>query len=209
MEKSTPAHPVVVIGRRFGAGGRAIGKIVAERLGISYYDNELLMETARQFGFSRHIFDGADEKRPSFLKRLLSQSYGVQEAYNTEALSCESLYQAQSRVIRSIAQKGPCVIVGRTADYILRDFSSLTSIFLHAPLQYRASKIMDRGDASSLEEATELAKRRDKDREAYYNYFTGRQWGVASNYGLSLDSSAGEPAEIADFIIAFLKLKKN
>lgn len=209
MDNKEKNHPVIVIGRHFGAGGRAIGKLIAERLSIPYYDNELLMETARQFGLSSHIFAGADEKPPSFFKRLLTQSYGVQEAYSPDALSSESLYQAQSRVIRKIAEKGSCVIVGRTADYILRDFPSLTSIFLHAPVGYRAAKIVARGDAQTLEEAADLAKRRDRDREAYYNYFTGRQWGAAATYTISLDASTAEPTEIADLLIAFLKHKKN
>ena len=194
-------HPIIVIGRCFGAGGRVIGKKIAERLSIPYYDNELLMETAKQFGFSKSIFAHADEKRPSIFKRLLTQAYGVQETYNTETLSNETLYQAQSKVIRKIAEQGSCVIVGRTADYILRDFPTLISVFVHAPLEFRADKIVARGDASSHPEAMELAKRRDKERESYYNYYTGRQWGTASNYTLSLDSSLLSPDISAQMVI--------
>lgn len=198
-------YPIFVIGRCFGAGGRAVGKLVAERLSIPYYDNELLKEAARQSGYSSHIFAHADEKRPSFFKRLLTQSYGVQESYNSDALSNETLYQAQSKVIRKIAEQGPCVIVGRTADYILRDFPGLTSVFLHAPLEFRAQKIVDRGDAQTLEEASETARRRDKEREGYYNYFTGRHWGAAANYNISLDSSQLTPSQLVDIVISFSK----
>lgn len=209
MTNKDKNYPIIVIGRSFGAGGRAIGKLLSERLGIPYYDNELLMETARQFGLQSHIFAGADEKRPSFFKRLLTQSYGVQEAYGQDTLSSEALYQAQSRVIRNIAERGSCIIVGRTADYILRDYPGLKSIFLHAPVEYRAAKIVARGDAPTTEEAIELARRRDRDREAYYNYFTGRHWGEATNYTLTLDSSKADPGRIVDLITSYLEFKKN
>lgn len=200
MENS---NPIITIGRSFGAGGRAIGKCLSEMLGIPVYDNELLKEAAQQFGFSKEIFARADEKRPSVFRRFVSHAYGVQEAYIADALSPENLYQAQSAVIRAIAKKSPCIFIGRTADYILRDFPGLLSVFLHAPLAFRAIKIVERGDASSEIEAIELANRRDKKRQEYYNYFTGRQWGVASNYDLTLDSSLHSPNQSADFIVKF------
>lgn len=198
-------HFIIVIGRHFGAGGRAVGKLLAEKLDIPYYDNEILKETADQYGLTNDIFARADEKRPSFLKRLLTQSYGIQETYNPEAISSETLYQAQSKVIREIADKGPCVFVGRSADYILRDYPGLISVFLHAPIDYRAEKILKRGDASSLCEASEIARKMDKDREAYYNYFTGKEWGKASTYTLSIDASSLPPDKIAELIIDYLK----
>ena len=200
MENS---NPIITIGRSFGAGGRAIGKCLSEMLGIPVYDNELLKEVAQQFGFSKEIFARADEKRPSVFRRFVSQAYGVQEAYIADALSPENLYQAQSAVIRAIAKKSPCIFIGRTADYILRDFPGLLSVFLHAPLAFRAIKIVERGDARSEIEAIELANRRDKKRQEYYNYFTGRQWGVASNYDLTLDSSLHSPNQSAEFIVKF------
>lgn len=202
-------YPIIVIGRSFGAGGRAIGKLLSSYLSIPYYDNELLKAAAEEFGFSSSVFASVDEKRPSWLKRLLTLSYGVQENYNPEALSSETLYQAQSRVIRSIADKGPCIFVGRTADYILRDYPGVISIFLHAPLEYRAAKIMARGDASSKEEALELARLRDRERESYYNYFTGRKWGSAPNYTLSLDSSQSSPERLVDVILTYSGLKDS
>lgn len=198
-------HTIIVIGRSFGAGGKSIGKVLSEKLGIPIYDNTLLNESAKEFGFSRDIFCRVDEKRPSRFKRFVTQSYGVQESYIYDAISNETLYQAQSRVIRAIAEHGPCIIVGRTSDYVLRDFPGLVSVFVHAPLAYRAQKIVERGDATTPEEAIELAKRKDKSREKYYNYFTGRYWGVASNYDLCLDSSLLPVGDSAEVIAGFVR----
>ena len=198
-------YPVVSIGRSFGAGGRAIGKCLSTMTGIPVYDRELLKESAEEFGFSKEIFIRADEKRPSRFRRLVTQTYGVQEAYLNDTLSPENLYQAQSLVIRAIAKRGPCIMIGRTADYILRDFPGLLKIFVHAPVAYRARKIVERGDAANDEEAIELARQKDKERQNYYNYFTGRKWGEASNYDLTLDSSLLTPQENADFISQYLK----
>lgn len=199
-------HHIIVIGRSFGAGGRAIGRCLSAILGIPFFDNELLKEAAGEFGFSREVFARADEKRPSRFRRLVTQVYGVQEAYNmASSLSPENIYQAQSLVIRAIAKRGPCVIIGRTADYILRDFPGVVSIFVHAPLAWRARKIVERGDAPSEVEAIELARQKDRGRQDYYNYFTGRQWGVAANYDLTLDSSLLSPQQSANLINTFIQ----
>lgn len=198
-----PDHTVIVIGRCFGAGGRAIGRELSAILGVPCYDDELLKEAAREFGFPSEVFARADEKRPPLFKRLVSQAYGVQEAY-VPTVTSENLYQAQSRVIRQIASRGPCIIIGRTADYILRDFPGLVSVFLHAPLAFRARKIVERDDAPSVEDAIELARRKDRSRQEYYNYLTGRRWGCASNYDLTLDSSLLPVEAIASIIATFV-----
>lgn len=201
-------HPVIVIGRSFGAGGIAIGRALSIRLGIPVYDKELLKTSAEEFGFKKEIFERTDEKRPSLLRRLVTQSYGVQENFVAVPCNAENLYEAQSRVIRAIAKQEPCIIIGRTADYILRDFPGLVSIFIHAPLAYRAHRIVERGDASSDIDAIELAKRRDKSRQEYYNYFTGRQWGLATNYDLTLNASLLTIDGAAQLIADYIGLKK-
>jgi len=198
---------VVVIGRQFGSGGRRIGKAVASRLGISYYDKELLSEAAGSLGFSPDIFVAADEKRPSPLRSLLQGVYGIADNFHTTTMSGERLYRAQSDVIKKICSIGSCVIVGRTADYVLRGHPGLVSVFLHAPIEIRGRMILERKDATSLEQAIELARKRDHDRESYYNYFTGRHWGDASNYHLSLDSSAIPEDAVIDMIVNFASSK--
>lgn len=193
-------NKIIVIGRSFGSGGRNIGKMIAEKIGIPFYDRELLKRASAEFGYSPHIFELADEKKPTLLKRIVSQSYGIAETYQPDTISVESLYQIQSRVIHSIAERSSCVIVGRTADYILRDFPNVISIFIHSPIEKRAMEILSRGDASNLEKAMEKAKKIDRERESYYNFFSGKKWGVADNYHLSFDSSKLSAETIAEIV---------
>ena len=200
---------VVVIGRQYGAGGRKLGKKLAEKLNVSYYDKELLSEAAKMMGFSPEIFQKKDEKRPSFIRSMLSFNYGSLNATNSpETLSDENIYRFQSEVIHSIAKKGSCVIVGRTADYILRNHPNLLSVFINAPLEYRAKLITERNDATNHDEAIEKAKKFDKNRESYYNYFTNQHWGRADNYHLTFDSSKFSIDQMAEFIVNTLHTRK-
>lgn len=197
---------VIVIGRQFGCGGRVIGKALASRLGIPYYDKELLRQAARRSGIAEDIFDRGDEKRPSMLASLLGFGYTPADGnYSTSTMSREGLYKAQSAVIRDITHAGPCVIVGRTADYVARDLDNLVSIFLHAPVEKRVSRIVSRGDFPTPEEARKNALRRDKMREDYYNFFTGRSWGHAANYHLCIDASSMKDEAIIDLIVDYLE----
>lgn len=198
-----PEH-IIVIGRQFGCGAREAGKILSRRLGIPYYDKELLSEAASRLGFDKEIFAKADEKRPSFLRFFTGSSAGT-PVFSTSGLSPEKIYEFQSMVIAKIIEEGACVIVGRTADYIARNDSRLVSVFLHASEESRASHIIRRGDADSIEKSIEMGRRRDKERENYYNYFTGRRWGHASNYHLTLDASTLSAEDIADLILAFIE----
>lgn len=197
------SHPpfVVVIGRQFGCGGREIGRKIADALGVRYYDKTLLSNAAATFGFSKQLFDRADEKRPSWLRSLLQYNYGVENAVSEFSdIDNESLYQAQSRVIEKLAQQGPCVIVGRTADYILRDHPRMLSIFLHAPEEFRARKIIDRNDADTMNGALCMARKMDNARDSYYTYYTNRPWGHASTYHLCLDTSQFTTDEIVNLV---------
>lgn len=193
---------VIVIGREFGSGGRRIGKKVAARLGISYYDSELLSHAAESLGFSPDIFLRHDEKKPSTLRTIMQGMYGIADNFHPVSLGGEKIYGEQRRIIKEICHNKSCVIVGRTADYILRKHPRLFSVFLHSPLEKRAESILKRGEAVSTKAAAEMAKIRDKERENYYNYFTGRgKWGKASNYHLSIDTSDMEEDSVADLII--------
>lgn len=200
-----PVDIVIVIGRQFGSGGRHVGKLLAERLGLRYYDKELLKEAATEFGFSPEIMARADEKKPSILSQLFFSSFGVQDSYGPETLSGEGLYKVQSSIIRKIGERGGCIIVGRTADYILRDHEHLASIFLHSPIEERVKSIISRGDAKDAKAAEEKARKADKQRENYYNYFTGRRWGTAANYDLTLETSHLGDEGLADMIDLYLR----
>lgn len=192
---------VIVIGRQYGAGGKYLGKKLAETLGVPYYDKELLSETADALGFSKELFMKADERKPSMFRSFLSFNYGSPSAaFSSYVLSDDNLYRAQSHVIKSIAENGPCIIVGRTADYVLRDHPGLISIFVHAPIEERAKIIVNRGEAENTDKAIEKARKFDKSRESYYNFFTNRNWGHADNYHLSFDSSKISIDEIVRII---------
>lgn len=201
---------VIVIGREFGSGGRTIGKLLASRLGIDYYDTELLKKAAESEGVNPEIFKDHDEKKPSVLKVLLQGAYGIADNFHTVPFSGVSMYNSQCKVIKDLCKKGSCVIVGRSADRILRDHPKMISVFLHSPLEERARRIVERGEATSLEEACEIARQHDRRRESYYNFYTGeKNWGVASNYHLSLDTSKFDNDTIVEIILSLLKNQKT
>ncbi len=206
-----PSHYVITIGRSFGSGGRELGKRIAERLGIDYYDKELLVDAARRAGLDASIFEKNDERAPGFLSGLLPMSMG----YNAMAwysgpnsVSGEAVYHAQSDFIRSIADKGPCVIVGRTADYVLRDYPGAVNIFLHAPEEACISRIIKRRDCKCESEARSILRKTNKLRAEFYNFYTDRTWGAASTYDICFDSSRLPMEDIVDIIIAYLERRK-
>ena len=180
---------IIVIGRQYGGTGRKTGRKLADMLGIPYYDKEIINKVSASYGFDPDILHRADEKKPSPFRSMLLGKYGVMDMYATSPLSRESLYEAQTNVIRQICTEGSCVIVGRTADYIMRNHPGLVSVFIHAPREWRAKNLIARGEASTMQEALAKIKKADNDREGYYNYFTGRKWGAADNYHLTLDAS--------------------
>ncbi len=200
-------EPVIVVGRQFGSGGRKLAKLLAEKMNLPYYDRELLREAAQRMGFAPSVFADNDEKRPSLFRSLASHLYGVADSYGSTPMSRVEIYRQQGEVIRDIASRGGCVIVGRSADYILREHPWLVSIFLHAPLAWRAKRIMDRGDAETLRDAETLAQKIDSQREAFYNYFTPGMWGHASTYHLSIDASRLTSDQAAELIETFARKK--
>lgn len=200
-------NKIIVIGRQYGGTGRKTGRALAEALGLPYYDKEIINKVSAKYGFDPDILHRADEKKPSPFRSMLLGKYGVMDMYATSPLSKESLYEAQTKVISQICEEGSCVIVGRTADYIMRDHPGLVSVFIHAPKEWRAANIINRGEASSLQEALVKIKKADSDREGYYNYFTGRKWGTAPNYHLTIDASLLKPEDLVEMIAQFVKRK--
>ncbi|MDE6010412.1 MAG: cytidylate kinase-like family protein [Muribaculaceae bacterium] len=204
---------IVVVGRQFGSGGRKIGRMLADEFGLAYYDKEVLSEAAQRLGFSQEIFSRYDEKRPSAFRSLLSNTFGVQDSFHQTPMSHEAIYTAQGKVISELADEGGCVFVGRSADYILRHRPGLVSIFLHAPVEHRARMLVERGDEPDITHATEHARKIDRNREEFYNYYTGRHWGHADNYHLTLDTSLlgteGTYSVIRTYIKGIIDKSKN
>lgn len=201
----TPSEAIIVIGRQYGAGGRDIGRYLAERFSLPYYDKELLSTAASELGLRADLFSAADERRPSFLSSLVGASYGAPSYFYPGGSGREHLYRLQSEVITSLMDRGPCVIVGRTADYIGRDRQNLLSVFLHAPVEARVPRVMERHpDIKTEAQAVSLMNKMDSKRADYYSYFTGRRWGDAPTYHLCLDASRLPTAVIGDIIENYL-----
>lgn len=191
---------IINIGRQFGSGGRRIAAALGVRLGIPVYDNELLVEAAQKSGFSKDLFEMRDEHKSNF---TLSNLFGSINRYGSadSFLNDNRLFKIQSDVILELAQQGPAIFVGRASDYVLREMECL-DVFITAPLEIRKKDVAER-EGISLEEAEAMIARRDRDREAYYNYLTFGHWGVASNYDLCIDSSILGIEGTADFIVDF------
>lgn len=183
---------IINIGRQFGSGGRTVASLIGRKLGIEVYDNELLLKAAENSGVHPEFFRHNDERKRFF-------TFG----YSQNAINDEGLFKIQSDAIRSIAENGSAVFVGRAADYVLRDLRCL-DVFVSAPLEWRKTLVAERSKLSS-EEAEKLILRKDKTREYWYNFFTFGNWGVASNYDLCVDSSILGLEGTADLIIDFAR----
>lgn len=200
---------VVAIGRQYGSGGREIGRRVAEELGIDYYDKELLIEAARQSGMSEHLFEAADERSPRFFANIWSFNLGLNSGsyfMGDTPLSDDHIYRAQSEVMMTLADRGPCVMVGRTADYVLRKHCQVVSVFIHAPIESCVSRLLSRGECATDDEARSLIEKKNRLRAEYYNFYTDKQWGEASSYDLTLDSSVLGPMDTAKMIANYVRL---
>lgn len=192
-------HTLITIGRNFGSGGGFVGHKVSSLLGIPFYDNELISKAAEESGFSKDLFSRRDERASLFSMSTFFESWRFGQPQNY--LNDNTLFGIQSKVIMDIAEKGPAVIIGRCADYILREKKTL-DVFITSPLEKRIERVMER-EGLSREGAEALIRKKDRTRAAYYNYFTFGDWGDASNYDLTIDSSVlgidGTAEEIVHF----------
>ena len=172
---------IITISREFGSGGRTIGKAVARKLGIPCYDAELITEMAKQSGFAEDYVREAGEYAPG---GLLNSMFTSRAGGPTNE---DILWQIQCNMVAQLAKKGPCVIVGRCADYILRDRPDVLKVFVHADMAFRAKRIVEvYGQREQAPE--ERLREKDKRRAAYHRFYTNMKWGQAQNYYLALDS---------------------
>ncbi len=199
-------HLIISLGRQFGAGGRSVGKMLSEKLGIGYYDKELITEVAREYGFSPEVFDQTDEKSTvvsgNVLQWMSSLVTGGFHSHNY--LSQDSLFEMQSNVIRKLASEKSCVILGRCCDYVLRDNPMCVSVFLHSTLEDRAMRIAARSQMS-VEEAKALMEVEDRRRASYYNFYSNKTWGMASTYNLTVNVATLGESGTVDFIEGYLR----
>ena len=198
---------ILTISREFGSGGRTIGHLVAEALGIPFYDKELVEQIALESGFAPKYVEENGEHSPG--RNLLSYAFspqgipGVMNGLST----ADFLWNIQCGVILQLAEKGPCVIVGRNADYILKDRPDCFHAFIHADMDFRADRIVRLYGESEKSPEPRLTEK-DKRRRINYQHYTGRVWGTAQNYDISLNSSAIGIQECADIIVSIVKNSK-
>ena len=203
---------VITVGRQFGSGGREFGLRLATRYGLKYYDKELLSEAARRSGVAREFFEKSDERAPSFVDGLFSFAVGMNPLsyfQGSTAIGDDSIYRAQSDFIHQLAHQESCVIVGRTADYVLRDFPGAVNIFLHAPEDECVKRIMARHDCKKESEARSILRKTNKLRSEFYNFYTDRTWGDAATYDITFDSSRLGLEAIADIVVAYMEARKK
>ena len=181
---------IITIGRQYGSAGHSIGKILADDLGIKYYDKELLERAAKDSGLCQELFENHDEKPTnSFLYSLVMDSYSF--GYGSTMMDMplnQKVFLAQFDAIKKISQDGPCVIVGRCADYALADWKDCFSVFVHADFDWRINRLAAKHNKSP-KEAKDMITKTDKSRASYYNYYTNKKWGAAKSYNLCIDSS--------------------
>lgn len=175
---------VITIAREYGSGGRLIGKILADKLNIPFYDKELITLAAQKSGLSEDYLNKHDQS-----KSKLAFLQGAFITTKTLPLP-EQIYQAQCKVIKEVAAKGSCVIVGRCADHVLADVPRCVKVFIHAPQAEKIQRITKYYN-EDIENPAAYAAKIDKERAAHYNYFTLGQWGDLANYNLTIDSTVG------------------
>ncbi|WP_026669808.1 AAA family ATPase [Butyrivibrio sp. AE3006] len=186
-------NTIITIGRQFGSGGREIGVKVAEYFGIKFYDKELLTRAAKESGFAQEMIQDHDERpTTSFLYNLVMDTYSF--GYNSSSFVdmpiSHKIFLAQFDTIKKIADEGPCVIVGRCADYALADYKNVVNIFIHADEEDKIERVMSRyPDITTRDKALEMILKKDKQRQSYYNYYSSKKWGRSDTYDLTINSS--------------------
>ena len=181
---------VITIGRQFGSGGRELAKMLAERFSIAYYDKQLLAEAARHAGVDEGFFERSDECFPKFPGTGMSFNMGLSSLpwYTPSSISDEAIYRDMSDVIKEIADRGPCVIVGRSADYVLRNHKHVTNVFITADMDQRIQRVCQRRQTDRAH-ARKFIAEEEAHRAAYYNYYTGKKWGHSETYDVCINSS--------------------
>ncbi len=200
---------VITIARQYGSGGRTIGKMLSERLEIHYYDKELLRLASEDSGINEALFENADEKLKSTKLFKIAHSVYHGELIPPESddfVSTQNLFNYQAKIIKRLAEEESCVIVGRCADFILKDYDNVLSVFIHAPHEYCMNQAAKKHSMTSKELERFILKT-DKHKAEYYKYYTGRVWTDARNYDLCLDSSKLGYDRCVDEIISYMNVR--
>ncbi len=204
MEKT-----IITIARQYGSGGRTVGKMLAERLDIPYYDREIITMASEDSGVNATLFQ--DEKKRIDLRALFKGGYQGDQIVSPESAGFtrdDNLFNYQAKIIRRLAEQGSCVIIGRCADHILRTVPGVTRVFVYAPDDFCLREAM-KVNSLSEREVIRLIAKTDDYRARYYKYYTGKEWKNARNYDLSLNSAKLGFDGTVEAILAYLKVREQ
>jgi len=195
---------IITISRQYGSGGREIGVRVAQELDYVYYDTELVKRAAQEGGFDEELIKEAGEGGQGMFSSLMSFA-GALVGKDEDSLPLyDRMFLVQSRIIKEVAQEGPCVIIGHSADYFLAEMPDLLNVYIHADWDARVQRVMERNNLSEHEAVARIRKT-DRKRAVFYEQHTDQKWGMASNYHLSLSSSSFGIENAADLIVRIAK----
>lgn len=195
---------IITISREFGSGGRTIGRLVAQKLGIPFYDKELVDQIALESGFApKYVEEHGEHSSSGSLFSYAFAPHGVPGVMNGLS-TADFLWNIQCSVIQQLAEKGPCVIVGRNADYILKDRPECLHVYTFADVPFRAERIVRLYGDSEKSPETRLAEK-DKRRKVNYQHYTGRTWGQAQNYDLCLDTGVLGVEQCVDIVVSIVE----
>ena len=202
------ANTIITIGRQFGSNGRMIGEKLAELMGVKCYDKQLIKEAAKQSGLWEDFLDNMDEKpTSSFLYSVVMDPYSYMSFDSNTNYGMnlnQKAFMATYETIKSIADREPCVIIGRCSNYVLREYEKVLSAFIYAPLEVRIDTVMKRFNLNEKQARDQIAKE-DKARASYFNYYTSYKWGKNESYDILIDSSLLGPDGTAELLLDVAK----
>ena len=199
---------IITIARQYGSGGREIGELVAKKLGISIYDKELITEAATRGSLDETVTKMADESAANSLLYTLamgSNVLGTTMHFGYKMPLTDKLFLLQSEVIKEYADASSCVVIGRCADYVLRDEENLLRVFIYGDLEHRQTRIAERHPEIKSSQIVDVINKTDKRRASYYNFYTGNKWGKFDNYDMAINSSTLGIEASANLIVSCVK----
>lgn len=199
-------NKVITVSRQYASGGRMMGKLIADHYGIPFYDNDIITIAAKESGFSEKMFEKAEDKARNSLIYSIAMGMNVfgAQGYSQDVVNIDDkVFLAQSSVIRKVAEEGPCVIIGRCADYVLKDICDSVNIFCCADINARIKRAVEVYGMSHAK-AEENVLKIDKKRANYYNYHSDKKWGRAENYHLSIRTDLVGIEKSADVVIGYI-----
>lgn len=207
MEKT-----VITIARSYGSGGRTLGKLLAQKLGINCYDREILRMASDESGINEALFGQADEKlnkSPLFsIIRRNPYKGGIIPPESSDFVSDDNLFNYQAKVIRELAEQESCILIGRCADYVLRDDPQVIRLYFYAPLEDCVKRVMNQNGLSE-KEAIKKIEKTDRYRSDYYRYYTGRDWNDARNYNFCLDTTSMSYEKLIDAVENLIQIYRK